>query len=171
MRVRHIMTPSPAYCLPLDSSQKAAQLMALYDTGFLPVVETLETRRLVGVVTDRDLCLAIMARGQSPATTPVSVSMTRSVISCRLDDDVKKVEILMREHLIRRIVVTEGGQAVRGIVSIADVLVRSDTPAQEAWETVRPLSQPTREESRPRGARTDSEANTSVESLESRSQR
>lgn len=160
MRIHDIMTPSPAYCLPSDSAQTAAQLMAQYDTGILPVVESLESRRVVGVVTDRDLCLTVLGQGKSPLSTPVMDSMTTPVISCRPDDDVRKIEALMRDYLVRRIPVVEGSQAIRGMVSIADLALRSDSSAERVLELLRELSKPTQQASKPRAMSAGTEAET-----------
>ncbi|HEY4594803.1 MAG TPA: CBS domain-containing protein, partial [Thermoanaerobaculia bacterium] len=88
---RDLMTDSPAVCTPQTSSQDAARLMQDNDCGSLPVVESRDSLKLIGMVTDRDLALRVLGRGLD-ANTPVREAMTKNVSSVKLDDDLKAVE-------------------------------------------------------------------------------
>jgi CBS domain-containing protein len=122
------------------------------DTGIVPIVESGHSRKLVGVVTDRDLCLGLIA-GQTagdPSIVPVEECMTTKVINCKPDDDIETALELMRENQVRRILVVDEQNTVQGIVSMADLVRRADLPAGETRETLESISEPTGEASRPR---------------------
>jgi CBS domain-containing protein len=126
-RVREVMTPDPRACLPDDTAQHAAILMKDSDAGIVPVVDDPRDRRLVGVVTDRDLCLSVVAQGRE-AHTPVSDCMSSAPVTCDPEDRLDQVLELMEERRIRRVVVVDETQRVQGIVSVADLVRRGDLP-------------------------------------------
>ena len=100
MKARDIMTESPATVTPETTARDAARLMEQHDCGSLPVVEG-TSRRLVGVVTDRDITVRGVAHGR-PAETPVRELMSASPESCRADADLDEVEKVMARHQIPR---------------------------------------------------------------------
>jgi CBS domain-containing protein len=150
MKLREIMTTSPACCIPDDNSIRAARIMKDMDTGIVPVVENSSSRKVTGVVTDRDLCLAVVAEGKDPKTVPVQACMTNKVISCEPDDDIGQAVKLMQEHLIRRILVVDRQGIIQGVVSLSDVVCASDVPPDETHETLKKVSEPTDAPSKPR---------------------
>src|SRR5436309_208326 len=107
MKVREIMTEEPDCCTPDDTAQKAASIMKHGDTGAVPIVRSRSDASLAGIVTDRDLCLGIVAEGKDPRTVRVQDCMTDNVIRCKPDDDVQRVLELMGDNQIRRIPVVE----------------------------------------------------------------
>ena len=123
-----VMTKDPVCCLPEDSAAKAAQLMKDENIGSIPVIENEQSRRLVGIVTDRDLALTIVADGQNARSTPVEAVMTRTLVTCRADDDLGKALSTMAEHQLRRIPVVDNENEIVGIISQADVATRVDEP-------------------------------------------
>jgi CBS domain-containing protein len=140
MRCNEIMTVNPSCCLVTDTVHRAAQLMKSEDVGPIPILDDLESRRLAGVVTDRDIVLKLVAKDLDPNTTRVSEIMTTDVISCRVDDDAHEAVRLMEKHQVRRIpIINENGQ-LAGIVSQADVATRMKEPRQTA-EVVKEISQ------------------------------
>jgi CBS domain-containing protein len=144
------MTKDPICCVPSDSAHKAAQIMREERAGIVPIIENEQSQKLVGVVTDRDLCMNVVAEGRDPRGTPVSQCMTTVVVSCSSDDAVAKVTELMRENQIRRVpVVNNEGQLV-GIVSLADVVGRADLKTTQTHETLKQVSAPTPVPSKPR---------------------
>ena len=111
MRIRHVMTKDPTCCLPLDSAVKAARIMREEHAGIVPVIDNEQSHRIVGVVTDRDLCMNVVAEGRDPHHTRVAECMTTAVVTCSPNDSVDKITELMRENQIRRVpVVNEGGE-------------------------------------------------------------
>ena len=103
MKIREVMSPNPVCCLPTDSAQWVARIMCEHNIGSLPVVMDQESRKLVGVITDRDLCCSVVADGLDPKTTTIEKFMTLNPVTCREEEDVENCERLMQEHQIRRI--------------------------------------------------------------------
>ena len=135
-----VMTPNPVCCLPSDSVKRAAELMRHVNVGPIPVIENEQTRKLVGIVTDRDLVLKVIAEGCDPNSTQVESVMTRKLVSCRADDNLKKAMDLMSEHQLRRITVVDKENVILGIISQADIATRGNRPEKTA-EVVKEISQ------------------------------
>jgi CBS domain-containing protein len=134
------MTKDPVCCLPNDSAAKAAQLMKNENIGSIPVIENEQSRTLLGIVTDRDLTLTIVAEGRDANSTLVEAVMTRKLVTCHADDDVEKALGAMAEHQLRRIPVVDNDNKVVGIISQADVATRVDEP-EKTGEMLREISQ------------------------------
>ena len=98
--------------------------MKTEDVGAVPVVESLSTRKLVGIVTDRDIAVKAVASGRSVDSTTVREVMTTDVVTCREDEDVDKAVARMAERQVRRLPVVDGNGAMRGIISQADIATR-----------------------------------------------
>ena len=137
---RDIMTDSPAVCTPDTTSQDAARMMQDNDCGSLPVVESRDSMKLVGMVTDRDLALRVLGRGMD-ANTPVREAMTKNVSSVKIDDDLNDVERVMSGQQVRRVPVVDDQGRVVGIVAQAD-LARELGGAKEVGRVVEKISQP-----------------------------
>jgi CBS domain-containing protein len=139
-KCNEVMTKNPVCCLPTDMVAKAAQLMKSENIGSIPVIENEQTEKLVGIVTDRDLALRIIAEGRDAKSTNVETVMTRKVVTCRSDDDLQKALDAMAEHQLRRIPVVDNDNKVVGIIAQADVATRVDQPEKTA-EMVKEISQ------------------------------
>ena len=124
MKCSEFMTTNPACCLPGDTVDKAAQLMKREDVGPVPVIDSQQTKRLIGIVTDRDLALTIVADGRDAKSTQVEAVMTRDLITCREDDDLQAALAAMGEHQVRRIPIVDGQNRLVGIIAQADVATR-----------------------------------------------
>src|SRR5581483_4895342 len=116
MKAKELMTASPACCTPESTAQQVAQLMEENDCGCIPVVEDVESRFLVGVITDRDLALRGVARGRSPETA-VKDLMTTDVSAVAPDDDLERVQELMSDLQVRRVPVVDADGCCVGIIS------------------------------------------------------
>jgi CBS domain-containing protein len=127
-----VMTADPACCLPSDTVDKAAQLMRAEDVGPVPVVTDHQSKSLVGIVTDRDLAIKVVANGRDPKATRVSEVMTTGVATCRREDDLQEALTLMERHQVRRIPVVGEGNRVVGIIAQADVATRVEAPRETA---------------------------------------
>ena len=136
------MTKNPVCCLPADMVTEVAQLMKSDNIGPIPVIENGVTKKLVGIVTDRDLALKVVAEGRDPKSTKVETVMTRMVITCLADDDIQKALDAMSKHQLRRIPVVDNDGRILGIISQADVATRIDKPEKTA-AMVKEISQPT----------------------------
>lgn len=139
-KCNEVMTKNPVCCLPNDTVVKAAELMKDKDVGSIPVVENEQTKKLVGIVTDRDLALRIVADGLDARTTKVETIMTRTVVTCHAEDDLQKALDSMAEKQLRRIPVVDNDNNILGIIAQADVATRVDQPEKTA-EMVKEISQ------------------------------
>ena len=135
-----VMTKTPACCLPNDTVAKVAGQMKSGNVGSIPVVESEQDRKLVGIVTDRDLALKIVAAGLDAKSTKVETVMTSKVVTCRADDDLQKALDAMAGHKLRRIPVVDNNNGIVGIIAQADVATRVDQPEKTA-AMVRGISQ------------------------------
>jgi CBS domain-containing protein len=156
MLVSQVMTTNPTCCIPSDTAQTAAIIMRDEDTGIVPIVEHKGGGRLVGVVTDRDLCLGVLAGRPdgaevlNPASIPIKHCMTTSIVYCNPDDTVEKVLELMQANQIRRVFVVDEKNIIQGVVSLSDLMNRGRVPKGETQETLKAISEPTGEASKPR---------------------
>lgn len=140
MKCKDIMTRNPKSVSVSTTAMEAAHLMKNENIGICPVVDG-KSEKMVGVVTDRDLCLGVVAEGKNPLMVKVLELMSGRVISCRPDDDIHRVESLMKEYQVRRIaVVDENGRCV-GMISAGDLALKVDQP-KEIYETVRGIARP-----------------------------
>jgi CBS domain-containing protein len=140
MKNSDIMTKDLVYSLPSDMVSDVAKLMKDEDIGPVLIVdESNNGKRLVGIVTDRDLALKVVGEGRDPKSTRVEDVMTGSLVTCRADDDVQNAMRAMAQNQLRRIpVVDDSGQLV-GIISQADVATRLNEP-QSTAEVVKEIS-------------------------------
>ncbi len=136
-----VMTKNPICCLPDDMVAGVAELMKSENIGSVPVIENEQTKKLIGIVTDRDLTIKIVAGGLDAKSTKVAIVMTHKVIACRTDDDLQKALDAMAEHQLRRIPVVDNDNKVVGIIAQAYVATRVDQPEKTA-EMVKEISQP-----------------------------
>ena len=150
MRVKHLMTKDPTCCLPSDSAQRAAAIMRDEGVGIVPVIDNEQHRAVVGVVTDRDLCMNVVAEGREPASTPVEACMTTTVVTCAPGDAVAQATQLMKENQIRRVPVVDEHGILQGIVAMADLVERADLKPTETHATLKCVSTPSGEPSKPR---------------------
>lgn len=131
-KCNEVMTKNPVCCLPNDMVAKVAKSMKLKNVGSIPVIENEKTRKLVGIVTDRDLALKIVAKELDPKSTKVEVVMTRKVVTCSPEDDLQKALDAMSEHQLRRIPIVDTDNKILGIIAQADVATRVDKPKKTA---------------------------------------
>jgi CBS domain-containing protein len=150
MRVKHVMTKNPSCCLPSDDTVRAAGIMRNEDTGIVPVIDNEQSLKIVGVVTDRDLCMNVVAEGRDPRTVAVDACMTQVVVTCSPNDSVAKAIELMKDNQIRRVPVVDEQGRLQGIVAMADLVGRGDLPMAETHETLKRVSTITPEPSKPR---------------------
>jgi CBS domain-containing protein len=115
--IREAMTPNPATIEPGTSAQDAARTMKTEDVGSLPIVEG---DRLIGMVTDRDIAIRIVAEGKN-ADTPVEEIASKDVVTIDPQQMLEEAARLMAEHQVRRLPVTEEDGKLVGILAQADV--------------------------------------------------
>jgi CBS domain-containing protein len=136
-----VMTREPACCELGDTTDRAAKIMKTQDVGSVPVCTDLQSRKLVGIVTDRDIALYVVARGRDANHTQVASVMTRNPLTCRPEDDLQKALDAMANYQVRRIPVVDGEGLLVGIIAQADVATRVQAAETKA-EMVEQISKP-----------------------------
>jgi CBS domain-containing protein len=119
MKVKELMTKEPQTCTPDTTVAEAAQRMWEADCGILPVVDDGE---LVGVVTDRDMYIALATQNARAARLRVGAVATKSVVTCVAEDDVEAALAAMKHARIRRLPVVGFGNTVVGLLSMNDIV-------------------------------------------------
>jgi CBS domain-containing protein len=144
MKAREIMTRDLKVVIPGDSLSRAAQIMREADVGIVPVVDDEGSRRLRGVITDRDIAIRHVADGHDTDCV-VADHMSDRLTSVSPDDDVEDVLRTMQREQVRRLPVVEDGDRLVGLIAQADIAVDlgPDRP-REVSETVEEISRPTR---------------------------
>lgn len=122
MSVTTVMTDNPACCTPNTPLSDVARLMVENDCGEIPVVEDMASRKLAGVITDRDITTRIVATGQNSAESKAMDCMTTPPLSVTADSTLEACCELMQANKIRRVPVVDAQGGVVGIVSLADVV-------------------------------------------------
>jgi CBS domain-containing protein len=140
-----IMTRNIVCCMASESIDRVAKLMKDNDVGPIPVVEDMNSKKLVGIVTDRDLVVKVLAEGRDIRTTRVGDVMSRELVTCREDDKLKKAITAMEEHQVRRIPVVNGSNQIIGIIAQADIALQEKP--KKAAELVEEISKPDKAES------------------------
>ncbi|MFL5929333.1 MAG: CBS domain-containing protein [Gaiellaceae bacterium] len=123
-QVRELMTKDPRTVQPDASVVDAARLMRDEDTGVVPIAEG--DGRLVGVVTDRDITIHVVAEGKDPTATQVADLVSRNVVTIDPQQDLDEALRLMAEHQVRRLPVVEEDGKLAGILAQADVARHAD---------------------------------------------
>lgn len=141
MTVRDLQTSNVKTVSPDTDLAVAAKLMWEGDCGAVPVVT--DDRKVVGMITDRDICIAAATRSKSPADIRASevIGENNGIHAVKQDDDVRVALRAMRKHRVRRLPVVDNQQRLAGIVSINDMAINASpslpdrVPAQEFLET------------------------------------
>jgi CBS domain-containing protein len=143
MLIKSIMTPDVKFCGPDVSLGAVSRIMAKHTCGIVPVVDG--QQKVIGVVTDRDVCLAVATRIRYPEELPVGEVMTAKVHTCSPDDDVRHALELMKTRAVRRLPVVTADRRLAGIVSIDDLVVRAGSgegsaiSAQELFDALKSI--------------------------------
>jgi CBS domain-containing protein len=142
MTCEQVMTKNPQCCLGSDSAVRAAKIMKIEDVGAVPVCGSRDSRRLIGIITDRDIAIHLVADGRDPHTTKVQDIMTREPFTCRIDEDLEAAIQRMESNQVRRIPVVDQAGMMVGIISQADIALRSHS-AEATARVVGEISRPT----------------------------
>ena len=135
-----VMTKDVVTCTSDASIVEVAQLMKTEDIGPVLIVDNETSHTLVGIVTDRDIVIKVIADGQDTNTTRVGDVMSKKLVTCHADDDVGIAMKAMAQFQLRRIPVVEDNMRLVGIISQADVATRVDAPEKTA-EVVKEISE------------------------------
>lgn len=125
MRIEQLMTKTPRTCRPGQSLSQAAQMMWNGDCGCLPVTADDGSERLLGMITDRDICMAIRLEGSELRELRVEDAMTEGAHACNPGDPVSEAIAIMVEERVRRLPVVDGSERVIGLLSLADLALEA----------------------------------------------
>jgi len=138
VKIREIMSRDPACCVLSDSAQTVAKILCDRNIGSMPVLADQQSRKLVGMITDRDLCCSVIAQGLDPKTTQIEKLISFPPMSCRDGENIETCERLMQEHQVRRVPIVDAEDRVIGIVSQADLALHDK--AERVSKTVAEIS-------------------------------
>jgi CBS domain-containing protein len=143
MKVEDLLTKEVKVCFHSNTLDDAARLMSELDCGSLPVLD--EHKQLVGMITDRDICLSAQRENKGLRELKVQDGMSRGALTCAPDDDHLTAEAIMSKARIRRLPVLESGRLV-GILTLAQIARASGNgvTAEEVGHTLAAISQPAR---------------------------
>jgi CBS domain-containing protein len=125
MKVKELMTSDVKSCSPETNLAAAAQIMWDEDCGVVPVID--ERGKVVGVITDRDICIAAATRARSEGEIRVQDVISKALYTCSPGDDMRTALETMRSRKVRRLPVIDQGGRLAGIVSIHDIALQSRT--------------------------------------------
>jgi CBS domain-containing protein len=134
MIVSEIMTTDVATCTPQSDLGHAIYVMLERDCGFVPIVN--ERGTLVGVVTDRDICIAMAAHRRTPVHIRIEEVMTHPVFSCAPGDSIITALGVMSQHHVRRLPVIDREGLVHGVLAINDILLAPSRPGAPTREDI-----------------------------------
>jgi CBS domain-containing protein len=138
--VRDLMTRDPQCVTERESLRDAARKMKSQDVGSLPVVQSDGDRKIIGMVTDRDIVVRVLADGRNPEDCVVRDAMSEHIISVHEDDPVDRVFQVMSENQVRRVPVLNQSEEIVGIVAQADIATQSKQQSKVA-KTVEEISE------------------------------
>jgi len=150
MRVRELMTEKVTACTPDSTLAGVASRMWLGACGAVPVVD--EARRVVGIVTDRDVCFAVTSLDRAPSDIRVREIMSGTPFTCSPDDDVRDALRTMADRHVRRLPVVDAGERLVGMLSVTDTILHAeraggspyapDLPNDDVMEALRSVCRP-----------------------------
>jgi CBS domain-containing protein len=121
MKVKKLMKQDVGYCSSDDNLTKAAEIMRLKDCGAVPVVD--DDEKLIGIVTDRDICLAVGAADKKPSEIKTGEIIKKRIVACAADDRIEIALKKMKQRQVKRLPVLDGNKKLVGILSITDFLI------------------------------------------------
>lgn len=124
MKAAEVMTREVKTCGERDPLNRAARIMWEHDCGCVPVVSA--DNRVIGILTDRDICMAAYTQGLPLHAIKAESAMARTVVSCSPDDEITTVEDLMRQNKVRRLPVVDKDGRLSGIVSLNDLALEAE---------------------------------------------
>lgn len=139
MTCKELMTAYPVCCSPSETASRLAKVMKTENVGSVPICDDRQNKQLLGIVTDRDLAIKVIAEGRDGNRVTADEIMTRQPATCQPGDDVNKVFSLMEKNQVRRVPVVDDDGHLIGIIAQADVATRSAQPEKTA-EVVEQIS-------------------------------
>ena len=118
--------------------------------AIVPVVKSPADRTIVGVVTDRDLCIGVLASDRYPNAVPIQHCMTTNIVGCQPTDEVQQAANLMEANQVRRIPVIDQQGILQGMISLADICQRGNLPFETTHRLLQKVTEPMEHASKPR---------------------
>jgi CBS domain-containing protein len=143
MKVKDAMKTDVGACSTEDNLMKAADVMRLRDCGVVPVLD--DEKSVVGMLTDRDICLAIVARNRKASDVKTKDLLKNKAITCFADDDLESALRKMRKYQIKHLAVVDKDNKLVGMLTISDVIlsVRKDKSLKKKiYSTVKAIAKP-----------------------------
>ena len=140
MKAKDLMTGDPGFCLSGDPLTKAAEIMNQRNCGFVPVVDA--DMAVTGVVTGRDVCVALAARKKNVKVGEIA---SGDPVCCRPDDKIKDVLKLMKKKRVRHLPVRDGDKRLVGVLTIRDIILASThdkSLRKRTYSALRELARP-----------------------------
>lgn len=138
MKVKEIMTENPSVCDLNESLAEAAKTMWDADCGVLPVLK--DGREVVGLITDRDICMALAMRDSNPAAVSAEEILSGDIYSVAPEDEIDKALQVMQEHQVRRLPVINPEGELEGILSMNDIVLRApDIRSEDVVDTYKAI--------------------------------
>lgn len=141
MKIQDIMTRDPASVTPEATVREAAQIMLREEIGIVPVVASISDRRLVGVLTDRDIAIRCVAEGRDANCQVRDAMSGGELTTCAQDSDVESLMQAMRTEKVRRIPIVDERGSLVGIVAQADVVLKT-SDFERTERTLESISEP-----------------------------
>jgi len=124
MQVKDVMVRTPASCGPQTNLGEAAAILWNRNCGILPIVDS--QQQVTGVVTDRDLCIAMGTRNRLPGEVSLAQVASGKVYSCRSDEAIPGALEIMARHKVRRLIVVDSQGRLEGILSMDDIVLHAE---------------------------------------------
>ncbi|MGI8919251.1 MAG: CBS domain-containing protein [Pyrinomonadaceae bacterium] len=140
MNVKDIMTPDPACCTADTNLQEVAKLMVDHDCGEIPVVESEGTKKPIGVITDRDIVVRSVAKGNNPLDLTAADCMSKPCVTVTPEMSIEECGNILEANKIRRVPVVNEAGDVCGIIAVADIALRAG--GNVTSEVVKEVSEP-----------------------------
>ena len=140
MTVKEVMTADPACCTAETSLKEVAKLMVDHDCGEIPVVDKKDTKKPIGAITDRDIVVRAVAKGNNPLDLTAADCMTEPCVTVTPQMSIEDCARVLEQNKIRRVPVVDTAGSVCGIVAIADIALRARENV--TTEVVREVSEP-----------------------------
>ena len=136
MKIKDVMTSKVETISPTSTAKEAARTMHDLHIGSLPVVDG---NQLLGIITDRDICVRVTATGRDATMIPVKEVMSKQVATCFEDDDINAAAKLMMDHHIRRLVVLNRDNTITGFLSVDNMAKKSHELASTVLQATIPI--------------------------------
>jgi len=123
MKVSDLMQSCPKYCAPSTNLAAVAEMLWRGGCGVLPVVDP--DHQVIGIITDRDVCLALGTRDRRPSEVTAAQAMSHPAVTCKASDDIHQVLAIMHDRRIRRLPVLSDSGKLEGILSLSDLILQA----------------------------------------------